>query len=377
MPPSQMLRALLGSLCIGLLAQGCSSSTVPSNPDDDDSADEEMNDAGTSGDGDGDGDGDEDPGDGDQDPGDGDDSGDGDQDPGDGDTDPGDGDGKADAGVDVPTDGRELCPGGEPPPETWQEHWFEHDRNVQRVFYDDCAAIYFDEDVDREQAKWLYDFVGDVWAYSLKTYGNMGPDRIFAIFHQGKYYGGHPAYWFSDFHDYRNTSDVGGNSFPEGDYDVTSHEIGHVVESTAAHSKHGSPAFGLWGDSKWMEFYQYDVYVGLGMEEHAQVVFDRFTGQVDNFPRNDTHWFRDWFYPLWRDYGHAQVMVRFFGLLEQHFPADQNGNMRGMNWGEYIHFTSGAAGKNLKDMATQAFGWPDEWESQFKKAQSDFPAITY
>ena len=149
------------------------------------------------------------------------------------------------------------------------------------------------------------------------------------------------------------------------------------MESTAAHTKHGSPAFGLWGDSKWMEFYQYDVYVGLGMTEHAQVVFDRFTASNDNFPRENTRWFRDWFYPLWRDHGHAQVMVNFFRLLELHFPADGNGNMRDMNWGEYVHFTSGAAGTDLKQLATDAFGWPAEREQEWQQARQDFPQITY
>ena len=33
-----------------------------------------------------------------------------------------------------------------------------------------------------------------------------------------------------------------------------------------------------------MEFYQYDVYVGLGMDGHARVVFDRFTKTTDEFP---------------------------------------------------------------------------------------------
>jgi hypothetical protein len=284
-------------------------------------------------------------------------------------------DGGSDAGAG--TGPRATCPGGMPPPDTWMEHWFEHVQNVKRVYTDDCVAIYFDDDMPKDSANWLFPFVSNVWKYSLATYGYMGPDRTFAIFHNHKYYGGHPAYFYSDFHDYRNTSDVGGDDFPDGDYDVTSHEIGHIVESTASHTKHGSPAFGLWKDSKWMEFYQYDVYVGLGMTEHAKVVFDRFSNTQDDFPRAGTHWFRDWFYPLWRDHGHSQVMVNFYALLEQYFPANGNMDMRDMNWGEYIHFTSGAAGTNLKDQATQAFGWPDEWEQQFQQAQKDFPDIKY
>jgi hypothetical protein len=269
-----------------------------------------------------------------------------------------------------------TCPGGATPPSTWQEHWFEHVQNVKLIDFDDCAAIYFDDDMDAKQAAWLMPFVSNVWKYSLATYGAMGPERVYAIFHQGKYSGGHPSYYYDASHDNRNVSDVGGGNWNEGNWDVTSHELGHIVESTASHTKYGSPAFGLWKDSKWMEFYQYDVYVALGMTEHAQVVFDRFTGQTDDFPRAGTRWFRDWFYPLWRDYGHAQVMVRFFGLLEQHYAA-QNKRMGNMTWGEYIHFTSGAAQVDLKPLATTAFGWPAEWDTQLAQAKQKYPQITY
>lgn len=269
-----------------------------------------------------------------------------------------------------------TCPGGPTPPDTWQEHWFEHNQLVKLVAYDDCAAIYFDDDMDPAQKDWIFPFVSDVWKYSLATYGVMGPERVYAIFHQDKYGGGHPSYYFDASHDHRNVSDAGGGDWSAGNWDLTSHELGHIVESTASHTKYGSPAFGLWGDSKWMEFYQYDVYVGLGMTEHAKVVFDRFSGGSDSFPRANTHWFKDWFYPLWRDHGHAQVMVRFYSLLEQHYPA-QNQRMGGMNWGEYVHFTSGAAGVDLKPLATTAFGWPAEWETQLQAARQKFPQITY
>ena len=269
-----------------------------------------------------------------------------------------------------------TCPGGATPPATWQEHWFEHNLNVELIDYDDCAAIYFDDDMDKTKAAWIMPFVSNVWKYSLATYGSMGPERVYAIFHQGKYSGGHPSYYYDASHDNRNVSDVGGGNWNDGNWDVTSHELGHIVESTASHSKYGSPAFGLWKDSKWMEFYQYDVYVGLGMTQHAKVVFDRFTAQTDDFPRAGTRWFRDWFYPLWRDYGHAQVMVRFFGLLEQHYAA-QNKRMGNMTWGEYIHFTSGAAKKDLKPLATTAFGWPADWDTQLAQAKQKYPQITY
>ena len=230
--------------------------------------------------------------------------------------------------------------------------------------------------MDRDQSAWLFDFVSKAWQYSLDTYGDMGPGRLSAIFHTGKYFGGHPSYYYDDSHDNRNVVDQGGGDWREGNYDVPSHEIAHIVESTASHTKYGSPAFGLWRDSKWAEFYQYDLYKGLGMESDAERVFNDFSGKVEDFPRPGTRWFSDWFHPLWRDYGGAQVMVRFYGLLGEHFPA-QNQRMGSMNWGEYIHFTSGAAETDLTELATSAFGWSEQWQAELDEARAEFPEITY
>jgi hypothetical protein len=272
----------------------------------------------------------------------------------------------SDAGAPLAT-----CPGGDEPPATWQEHWFEHEQLLTRVYVDDCVAVYFDDDVNRDEAEWLFDYMSRVWAYSLATYGPMGEGRLYAIFHQGRYGGGHPSYWYDDSHDDRNVADQGGGDWREGNYDLASHEVAHIVESTAPYPRRTSPAFGLWHDSKWAEIYQYDLYLGLGMTEHAEVVFERFTDTVDDFPRADTRWFRDWFYPLWRDYGGVQVMTRFFALLEEQ---EVEGSM---TWGQYVHFTSGAAGTDVKALATTAFGWPDDWEDEWQAARAAYPGVTY
>ena len=270
----------------------------------------------------------------------------------------------------------------------WQEHWFEHNLLVTRVAFDDHAAIFFDDDVDRAQAPWLLDYLSRQWQYFKYTYGSFGPDRrIYSIHHQGRFFGGHPGDRFSTLHDFRNSSDIGVGSWVEsgGNHDIASHEVCHVVESTN-NSVHGSPAFGVWGDSKWAEFCQYDLYVALGMTADVNRVFTQFTNTRDSFPRANTAWFRDWFYPLWRDRGRAQVMVRFFGLLAQHFPknAQDHGQglhqhyTRGMNLGEFVHFMSGAASANLLNQARTAFGVnTNDWETQLNQARITFPQITY
>jgi hypothetical protein len=268
------------------------------------------------------------------------------------------------------------------PPATWMEHWFEHNQLLALGPYNDDVALYFDKDVNRADTPWILPAMTKLWQYVKRTYGPLGGDRLFAIFHQGKYGGGHPSTYFDDSHDFRNVSDSGPGPWAPGSgrIDIPSHESGHVVE-IANNGVHGSPAFPIWGDSKWMEFFQYDAYVATGMTADAERVLARFTATSDDFPRAGTRWFRDWFYPLWRDHGHAAVMVKFFALLAQHFPKRPEGKAmaytRDLDFGEFVHFMSGAAGTDLKPLATTAFGWPAEHEAQFAEAKTDFPAVTY
>src|SRR6187402_1952230 len=105
----------------------------------------------------------------------------------------------------------------ETPPATWQEHWFEHNQVVSKVFQDADVAIYFDKDVNRN-ALWLNKFVGDVWRYTKQTYGDFGGQQyLYAIFHTGKYGGGHPSTWWDGHHDNRNVIDIG----QDGDWTAT------------------------------------------------------------------------------------------------------------------------------------------------------------
>ena len=51
--------------------------------------------------------------------------------------------------------------------------------------------------------------------------------------------------------------------------------------------------------------------------------------------------------------------------------------VRDLTWGEYLHFTSGAAGGDVTDLARRAFGWPYRWTWELARARAEFPAITY
>ena len=273
--------------------------------------------------------------------------------------------------------------GGEPaPPLTWQEHWYEHSQLLELIDYDNLVAIYFDHDVDRTKTAWIFSFVSRMWKYTTATYGPIGPGRLYAIFHQGKYESCHMDNYFSSDHDNRNVIDCGFDTWddpPDKEPFLESHMGSLVVEFTSR-GKNTSPIYKLWGDGNWAEFYQYDLYRALGMSAEAQSLRDQWLdpAHYDNFPRRQTHWFRDWFYPLWRDHAGADVMSRFFVLLSSNFPTrDGTDYARSMNWGEYVHFTSGAAQTDLRPLATAAFGWPTEWEAQYQKARTDFPKIVY
>ncbi len=269
-----------------------------------------------------------------------------------------------------------VCPGGVAPAPTWQEHWFEHTQKLTPVSYDDCAATYFDADMAPGASSWLSPFVSKVWQYSLRSYGVMGPKRVRAIFHQGKYIGGHSATFRDASHDNENVIDSGATDWTQNYSDPILTRLSYIVETTAAHTKFGSPASKLWGPSRWQQFFIYDVYVGLGLSDQAAAAFNKYNVSSVDYPRVGSFWFRDWFYPLWRDHGHAQVLANFYSLLEKYFPATDQ-QMPDMNWGEYVHFSSGAAHTNLKPLATAAFGWTADWDQQLAQAKATYPGIQY
>jgi hypothetical protein len=264
-------------------------------------------------------------------------------------------------------------------PATWQEHWFEHTQALDLIASDDAVAVYYDHDIDRAATAWVFPYVSRIWKYTLQAYGALGPGRFYVILHQGRYLGCHLATHFDVSHDYRNVIDCGFAQLDQAGLAVYLGHMAALVVAATADGRTGSPADVLWGDSKWAEFYRYDAYVGTGMTADAADVYARWTADAwtDSFPVQGTHWFRDWFYPLWHDHGGAQVMSRFFASLARAFPASGNRYARDMNWGEFVHFMSGAAATDLKAQATAAFGWPAEWEAQWQAARAAFPAITY
>jgi hypothetical protein len=271
----------------------------------------------------------------------------------------------------------EPCPGGPEPPLTWKEHWYEHTEDLTRVYYDACIAMYFDGDVTPEVKDWLIPFLDAAWSYSITTYGDFGGGRLYVVVHQGKFEGGHSAIIGEPSHDNRNVIDMGATAWAPGDYDLPAHLLGFIVDYAGAHPKLGAPKAEHYGNAGFPLIYKYDLYVALGLTNVASAALDYFNTVSNDQPYPDTFWFRDWFYPLWRDHGHAEIFKSYQSLLKEQYPIDADDWMPTANYGQYFHFMSGAANQDLESLARGAFEWHPDFDEEISSAKEDFPDITY
>lgn len=267
------------------------------------------------------------------------------------------------------------------PPDSIVEDWDVHRATLYLQYYDDQCAIYYDKDVD-PTIVWTRTIFGGIWKYLKETYGSYSDPRLYVYFHAAKYSGGHPSTWARADHHYRNILDLGTDagtasawqSFGGNNLDLPIHEIGHIMEGASLHVN-GSPERVIWGDSKYAEIFNYDVYMKNNQTDQAKRWYDMQMANSDSStPRSGIFWFRDWYYPIYSQYGGSKMLADFFVQMAKYIPQKNGDYTRDMNWGEFIHFYSIAAGMNLKEQATKAFGWSDQWEAQFVKAQADFPA---
>lgn len=268
------------------------------------------------------------------------------------------------------------CPGGPVPPKDWLEHWEGHNQALTLRDFNDCVAIYVDAAMSGVDTAWLSVFLDKAWQYNLMTYGALGSERLYVVLHQGKYLGGHASAAYETTHDGHNVIDVGQSSWKSGDYDQVSAELSGLVERTAVAGKRGAPAHAQWGDAGFAQIYEYDLLLGLGMNAEAEAAWKRFEPIAQVYPVPNSYWLSDYYSPVYKAHGKTKLLTQFFALLGKYYGA-QGQIMPPMNWGEYIHFMSGAAGSDVKEQATYAFGWEDAWQSQLAQAKTDYPAITY
>jgi hypothetical protein len=283
-----------------------------------------------------------------------------------------------------------------------------HGETMTRSSCNADAAVYFDAELQALPASgtaWIAPFVTDVWRHVKSTYGQCAVDRdlaapigpgcanfgapkpALAFMHQNKHGGRTVTNRFDGFSGFRTTLDIGDNGWKESSgvlHDRIVHEACHEVEGSSQ-GIHESPAFSVWGDSKWAEFCVYDFYARSGRTADANRVFDEFSKNRDNMPSGATQaaWFRDWFLPLWKDSGdNADVMKRYFALLAQNFPTRSENDGRNLTYtrrmttGEFVHFMSAADNRDLSGRAASAFNSGFK-RAEFEKAQRDFPALKY
>jgi hypothetical protein len=285
--------------------------------------------------------------------------------------------------------GKDLGPAktDDTPPKNKKENWLGRDNLMTRTFYDDQIAVYAAEDADTT-IKWWRPTINKVWKYTKDNYGYFGDyQRLNIAVHgteyiPGGYFMGQPVSYLDPATGKQNVIEIDAANWNDPIMiAVMTHEIGHIVEG-ASDRVQGSPSFNTWGDSKWQDIFIYDVFLGLKMTKEADAWYDQYQQDVVKYPRPGTQWFKNWWVPIYTQYGKTALLVKYFKLLADNFPKEKNANgsdefTRSMNMGEFIHFWSGAAGTNLKQQATIAFGWSMEWEQQLKNAQEDFPNVKY
>lgn len=174
-------------------------------------------------------------------------------------------------------------------------------------------------------------------------------------------------------------------------YDVMAHELCHIIEGVGG-GYNGSMFYPIWGDSKWAEILQYDIFTALGVSR-AQSWHASYTGEGGkepaggaDYPNNSqvSYWYRDFLYPTYDKYGKTALLKKFWKLQQEHYRM-KNGNFQGSasnpggrgNLGELIHFWSGAAGVDVKPYAIKAFGWNTQFEAWLQQAKIDYPGIKY
>lgn len=262
------------------------------------------------------------------------------------------------------------------PPRGLNETWNGHSKELYRQYFDNSVAVYYDDAVERP-LEWPYQFLSNSWDYVTQTYGGYDDvNLLYAIFHAE---GDEPfsASKFDEETSNRNIIDISldGLEMSASNMDLLIQEMSNIVENSAF-GVANSPASDLWGD-KFAEIMLYDVYKTLEMEAEAQRIYDAALESSANYPTVDTYWFRDWFYPIYENYGGSTALNNFFRIASNTFPLDGNSYVRSMNMGEFVHFFSGATGEDLQPLAKEAFGWSEEWQEELIQARTSFPNLNY
>lgn len=255
-----------------------------------------------------------------------------------------------------------------------EETWNGHNETLYRYFLDENVAVYYPETVT-EDIMWPYLFASNVWAEVVSSYDGFEDDILHVVLHTDELEPFAINKYNSDPEAHIIDLSILSEEDNSNERDAIIRKVSKIVE-TAAFGIDGSPASEVW-KQQWMEIFLYSTYLNLGMEEDAQRIMDANLGVASNFPVENTFWFKDWFFPLYENYGEGVVLNNFFRSLSQHFPVIEGAYERDLTLGEFVHFWSGAAGEDVQPIAEEAFGWNDEYQEQLIQARTDFPNVNY
>ena len=274
------------------------------------------------------------------------------------------------------------------PPALWTETFHgppTPNETVYHVANGTLVSLYRDAELAGTNLTWVLNYVQSLWTHVRTTYGGFADQRLYSVLHDHAGSGGTARTALDGDSSWRNFIDTVGDGYTtpsDISRDVIAHEIGHVVEG-GAHEVQSSPAFPIWGDSKWCEIFQYDLYMSVsGLSADAIRWRDaRMLDQV-NFPVAGTFWFKNWFRPIYDGIpggttSGSAVLAKFLQLQAAHFHKYNGVYQRTMNWGEFVHFWSGAVGKDLSGQANTAFTPSASRNAQQAQAKIDFPGVTY
>jgi len=266
------------------------------------------------------------------------------------------------------------------PTSTWTVGWPEHNAEaLDLVYYNEDVVIYSGAGTPRPTT-WIYPFSTKMWQYVKKQYGDFGREnRLYVAARTADDHTVFAGTIFDAATSYRNVAGVTATAQEWADtaewaMDAQVQAVATLVDGSL-HGMQGTP-LGTISGTKWTEIFQFDVYMALGMEADADRIYYQYENAAVDYPVADTHWIRDWYYPIYDGYGKGKVLNKFFELLAKHFPKNGKAYARDLNMGEFVYFWQAAAiSKDPVDvipLATDAFGWNPEWQAQFDQAKIDF-----
>ncbi|KAI9089821.1 hypothetical protein DFS34DRAFT_638845 [Phlyctochytrium arcticum] len=270
------------------------------------------------------------------------------------------------------------------------------------------VAIYMNSglmNVDRMTTRWILPFYNKAWKFLKNTYGtceiprnlpapigpgceNFGePKPLVAMLGDGQDVGNGFWDWRVRFDsdtrtDFRHFLAQGNDDWGN-DYEIKVRAMNLLCRSVEVGSQgiHLTPVRDVWGDGYFSDMCTFDFFNRSGYAAEASRFY---TEQMENvqsaYPPDtqDAIWFRNWYYPLWVQYGNTLAWHnKFFALLSRYFPTELSGNginlvyTGQMNVGEYVHFMSATVGRSLIPMAISAFN------SGYKPAQLDDARLTF